>query len=407
VDNTKELTHISLCTGYGGIDIGLKRAIGNIRTIAYSEIEAYAVCNLVSKIEKGYLDAAPIWPNLKTFPYKQFYGKVDILSGGFPCQPFSTAGKRKGSEDPRHLFPYILKGIRELGNPPFVFLENVQGIISSKLKGEWRDEEGTPVLLHVLRELERLGYEAEAGIFSARETGAPHQRKRVFILAKSKLVNSKHFRQFTNSINSRIKESSKKKCRSIKTNKPERTSRYSNSKELENITRFYQAEFKTAYPSFRGEKQYNFEPPRVIKKEENMVYSNSRFIQNFNHDKKICKKKILRQEARMHIYASINPILGNSYNSRLQRTLSKTFSRKKEKKSIARSSSFRNIQRKLEFKMGGIIDGFTYWLDYDQLSRSYDNRTDELRLLGNGVVPDTAKTAFIILFKRFLGNSYS
>lgn len=401
MDNPKELTHISLCTGYGGIDIGLKRAIGNIRTIAYSEIEAYAVCNLVSKIEKGYLDAAPIWPNLKTFPYKEFYRKVDILSGGFPCQPFSTAGKRKGSEDPRHLFPYILKGIRELGNPPFVFLENVQGIISSKLKGEWRDEEETPVLLHVLRELERLGYEAEAGIFSAREAGAPHQRKRVFILAKSKLVNSEHFRQFTNSINSRIKESSKKKCRSIKTDKPKRTSRYSNSKELEIITRFYQAGFKTAYPSFRGEKQYNFEPPRVIKKEENMVYSNSRFIQNFNHDKKICKKKILRQEARMHIYASINSILGNSYNSKLQRTLSKTFSRKKQKKSITRSSSFRNIQRKLEFKMGRIIDGIAYRMDYGNLSRSYDNRTDELRLLGNGVVPDSAKIAFITLLKRF------
>ena len=350
MDNTKELTHISLCTGYGGIDIGLKRAIGNIRTIAYSEIEAYAVCNLVSKIEKGYLDAAPIWPNLKTFPYKQFYGKVDILSGGFPCQPFSTAGKRKGSEDPRHLFPYILKGIRELGNPPFVFLENVQGIITSKLKGEWRDEEGTPVLLHVLRELERLGYEAEAGIFSAREAGAPHQRKRVFILAKSKLVNSKYFRLFINSINSRIKENGNTKKRKVKSCKFKRASRCRNLTKLENITRFYQFKFRTAYPSFQGEKQYCFEPPR----QTNLSYSHSK------------------------------------------RTQIQT-SRENSSEQVLKC----NHGWKTESSMGGVIDGNPYRMDYANMSKNYDNRIDEIRLLGNGVVPDTATKAFITLLKRF------
>lgn len=184
VDTTKTITHISLCAGYGGIDIGLKRAIPNLRTILFSEIEAFACANLVSKMEKGFLDAAaPIWTNLKTLPWDQFYGKVGILSGGFPCQPFSCAGKREGDEDPRHLFPFILDGIRRC-RPSVVFLENVAGILSSRLAGDqWRDPSGTPVLLHVLRELERVGYRATAGIFSASEVGAPHQRKRVFIMA--------------------------------------------------------------------------------------------------------------------------------------------------------------------------------------------------------------------------------
>jgi DNA (cytosine-5)-methyltransferase 1 len=183
VDHTKDLTHISLCSGYGGIDLGLKRAIRDVRTVAYSEIGDFACANLVSKIEAGWLDNAPIWTDLKTFPWAEFRGKVDIISGGFPCQPFSAAGRKAGDEDERHLWPHIVRGIRELERPPIVFFENVEGILSSNLKGDdWSDPQGTPVLLHVFRELERLGYRTTAGVFSASEVGAPHQRKRIFIL---------------------------------------------------------------------------------------------------------------------------------------------------------------------------------------------------------------------------------
>ena len=179
MDSAQAFTHISLCAGYGGIDLGLARIIRNLRTIAFSEIEAFPCANLVAKMEAGFLDAAPIWTNLKTFPFSEFRGKVGILSGGFPCQPFSAAGKRGGDEDPRHLFPYILRGITE-------------GIISAKLTGGgWRDPAGTPVLLHVLRELERVGYRATAGVFSSAEVGATHQRKRVFILGR-KMADAMH-----------------------------------------------------------------------------------------------------------------------------------------------------------------------------------------------------------------------
>lgn len=176
VDTTKTITHISLCSGYSGIGLGLKRVLPTLREIAHVEIEAYAVANLVKKMEESSLPAAPIFTNLKTFPFSSFRGCVDILSGGFPCQPFSAAGKRKATEDPRHLFPYIKDGIG-LCRPGLVFLENVEGIISAKTGI------GESVLQYVLRELESLGYTATAGIFSASEVGASHQRKRVFILA--------------------------------------------------------------------------------------------------------------------------------------------------------------------------------------------------------------------------------
>lgn len=182
VDTT--ITHISLCTGYGGLDLGIRQVLGDrLRTVAYSEIEAFACELLLARMAGGQLDAAPIWPDLRTFPWEEFSG-VSILSGGFPCPPFSAAGKRGADTDPRHLFPFILDGIRR-ARPAAVFLENVEGLISAELRADgWDDPAGTPVLLHVLRELERVGYRAEAGLFSAAvDAGAPHHRRRVFILA--------------------------------------------------------------------------------------------------------------------------------------------------------------------------------------------------------------------------------
>jgi len=170
VDITEELpTVISFCSGYAGIERGLDLAGINHRVIAYCEIESYAIANLVSKMESGQLDPAPIYTDLKTFPGHLFRDCVDIITGGYPCQPFSAAGKRLGEKDPRHLWPYIREHIHTI-QPARVFLENVEGHISMGLSS-------------VISDLEEDSYGATWGIFSAREVGAPHQRKRVYILA--------------------------------------------------------------------------------------------------------------------------------------------------------------------------------------------------------------------------------
>ena len=168
MDNTQNI--ISFCTGYGGLEIGIRRAGVDVRVICNVEIEAFVQANLVAKIEEGRMDNAPIWTDLKTFPAREFRGKISGLIGGYPCQPFSSAGKRQGEKDPRHLWPYILKHVRAI-RPVWCFWENVFGHTSM---GLWR----------VLSDLEEEGYKCTFSIFSAEEVGAPHQRKRVFILAR-------------------------------------------------------------------------------------------------------------------------------------------------------------------------------------------------------------------------------
>src|SRR5690606_12697411 len=111
---------------------------------------------------------APVFTNAKTFPYEAFHGKIHWIIGGYPCQPFSHAGLRGGADDPRHLWPFIRRGIKE-SRPMGVFFENVEGHLSLGLRD-------------VLTDLRKLGYQAEVGLFSAAEVGAPHRRNRVFIL---------------------------------------------------------------------------------------------------------------------------------------------------------------------------------------------------------------------------------
>lgn len=158
---------LSLCTGYAGLDIAVSR-IFRTRILVYCENEAYAIANLLEKMEEGRIDKAPVWTDLKTFPKEEFRGMVDVVCGGYPCQGFSVAGKKKGEQDPRFLWPYI-RDIIKVTKPKICIFENVRGHVRLGLS-------------RVLVELRDLGYETRAGLFAASEIGAPHKRERVFIL---------------------------------------------------------------------------------------------------------------------------------------------------------------------------------------------------------------------------------
>jgi len=160
---------LSLCSGAGSLDLGLTIAIPGYRALGYVERETFAAATLVARMEDAALDQAPVWDDVATFDGRPWRGSVDILSAGYPCQPFSVAGKRLGTEDPRHLWPHAARIIGEC-EPPCVSLENVAHHLRL----------GFP---EVASGLVGMGYKLAAGLFTAAEVGAPHKRERLFILA--------------------------------------------------------------------------------------------------------------------------------------------------------------------------------------------------------------------------------
>jgi DNA (cytosine-5)-methyltransferase 1 len=170
VDNTfQSPVIIDFFTGGSMLKRGLERAIGPVTIAAYVEIEAFAIFNLVTQMEQGVVAAAPVWSDVKTFPAQSFHGKIHGFIGGYPCQPFSLAGKRKSHNDPRHLWPYLRNHIAAI-RPLFCFFENVAGHLNLGFDT-------------VYKELAAMGYLVEAGLYSAAEVGATHERQRLFILA--------------------------------------------------------------------------------------------------------------------------------------------------------------------------------------------------------------------------------
>jgi DNA (cytosine-5)-methyltransferase 1 len=168
-DEDTRLFGLSLCSGAGGLDLGILLACPGYRALGYVEREAFAAAVLVARMEDAALDPAVVWDDVATFDGRPWRGAVDILSAGYPCQPFSVAGKRRGAADPRHLWPHVGRIIGEC-EPPFVFLENVAHHLRL----------GFP---EVAGGLVSMGYRLAAGLFTAAEVGAPHRRERLFILA--------------------------------------------------------------------------------------------------------------------------------------------------------------------------------------------------------------------------------
>jgi DNA (cytosine-5)-methyltransferase 1 len=170
-DGMKQLTHFSLFGGIGGIDLAAEWA--GFETVGQCEWADYPT----KVLEKHWPDV-PRWRDIRSVTAKSFYERtglrtIDLISGGFPCQPFSVAGKRKGKDDDRYLWPEMLRVIQEL-QPTWVLGENVAGIVSMALDT-------------VLTDLESLNYSTQAFIIPACAVGALHRRDRTFIIANTNI----------------------------------------------------------------------------------------------------------------------------------------------------------------------------------------------------------------------------
>ena len=404
VDITKEpiVTCVEWFHGYGGNALGLKRVVPGLRSVAVCERDAFVVANMVSKMEKGLLDSVPIWTDCCTFPIQPFADRTDLFIASYPCQPFSHAGKRDGQNDDRHLWPSCRRFICG-AHPDMVFLENVEGHVSLGLST-------------VLADLEEDGYTAAFGIFSASEVGAPHQRKRVFILAydksaerelgrdsrfgRSRLANgSGEELALGNSIgrsHGEPKEQSAEAGVDALGNAAASGGEDVADKLNEGLQGHAGDVYRTGrepggadrsvaeeslcgnvWPSRPGERQYAWEPPRVVG---------------------LTKNSGERGQSGSGVEA------GRETNAE----------REANNNNADRPSadSGQSEHGQTQPPMGGNADGPADGLDVPGLSGLGDtelaeiyswmvdgtNRTDELRMCGNGVVPATAERAFRILF---------
>lgn len=174
-DNADEeaLNELCLFAGAGGGLLG--SILHGWRSVCYVEKDPYCIRVLKARIAEGYLCDAPIWDDITTFDGRPWAGLVDVITAGFPCQPFSVAGKRKGADDSRNMWPETIRVIREV-RPRYALCENVPGLIGGDHGYFGR----------ILDDLSQSGYDVRWRIISAADVGAPHLRKRLWILAHSR-----------------------------------------------------------------------------------------------------------------------------------------------------------------------------------------------------------------------------
>jgi len=162
------MNELALYAGVGGGILG--GILCGFKTICAVEIESYCREVLFQRQRDGVLPMFPIWDDVKTFDGRIWNGEVDIITAGFPCQPFLVAGKREGDKDERNMWPDTIRIIREV-RPHFALLENVPGILVHPYFGT------------VLGDLAESGYDCKWSCLGADDVGANHMRKRLWILA--------------------------------------------------------------------------------------------------------------------------------------------------------------------------------------------------------------------------------
>ena len=188
----RRLTHGSLCSGVGGAELAAHWA--GFSNLFHCEINPFG-----RKVLDYWFPNSESYEDVTKQDFTKWRGRVDVLSGGFPCQPFSSAGRRKGSGDDRYLWPQMLRAIREI-KPAFVIGENVFGILSMVEPRERVEVESEATLFdtgdrryrevkqftieRICQDLEKEGYDVQPFVIPACAVGAPHRRDRVWIIAK-------------------------------------------------------------------------------------------------------------------------------------------------------------------------------------------------------------------------------
>lgn len=413
------ITHLSLFSGIGGLDLAAEWA--GIQTIGQCEWAEYPT----KVLEKRWPDV-PHWKDIRTLTGDSFYEQtgrrtVDIISGGFPCQPFSVAGKQRGKEDDRYLWPEMVRVIKEL-RPTWVVGENVAGIVRM-------------ALTDILSELEACGYRTRTFLIPACAVGARHRRYRVAIVGYSEYngLSSAAVTGGTQKTGRGQQEGKKKAGEFTGASKSGNGQDVANShterelqspgseQDIRNGVGIGRKTLADAESQFEGRLSVGEEPekPGLVSGCENVGHTYgaglqtertkqqptraSRTGKNIQYsDSAGRKKQYTAAESNEEGFTGWRCDEGNICDTTSER-LSNGSSESVGGQGTQEQESERSMRRTVESVLGGMVDGFPagmdgdldflinhYWDDEPDIPRiatGIERRVDRLKCLGNAVVP--------------------
>ena len=341
------LTHLSLFSGIGGIDLAAEWA--GFTTVGQVEWADYPT----KVLEKHWPDV-PRWRDIRSVTAEDFYNRtglrtVDLISGGFPCQPFSVAGKQKGKRDDRYLWPEMLRVIREI-KPTWVLGENVPGIL--RIAGKT-----------VCEDLEREGYAVTVLNFEAAAVGAPHRRERVFFVAHS------------TSLQCDTRAKKQRILRTVQKNRREYDYSYRPSETRGEIVADTESRKSGEQESRNRRKGIGRGSEKVI----DVADTDNQGLQGRNSE-------VMRECASEWFVGKGSTYVADT-SCELREWDRRTWN--------GRSESPNGSRRAIESDVGGMANGISYWLDgywrvepnIPRVAKGVKNRVDRLKCLGNAVVP--------------------
>lgn len=394
-----EINHLSLFSGIGGLDLAAEWA--GITTIGQCEWAEYP-----TKVLEKHWPNVPRWKDIRTLTGDSFYERtgrrtVDIISGGFPCQPFSVAGKRRGKEDDRYLWPEMVRVIKEL-RPTWVVGENVAGIVRMALP-------------NILSELEACGYRTRTFLVPACAVGARHRRYRVAIVGYSEHngLSSSEISRSTQKTGGREQERKKEAGESTGTGEPRNSKIMGRTESMENsdCCRCGEQENVCEQPG-RAESEWTGETmayteskskgrlPIGAKQEKPRFIGGSEDVQHANSTGR--KEQYTTAESDEERFAGWGCDARDVCNATSKR-FPDGAGESLEGQRTQNQEFERPMRRPTESVLGGMADGIPvrmdgdldffinhYWDDEPDIPRiatGIGHRVDRLKCLGNAVVP--------------------
>ena len=381
LNDKEKIKVLSLFAGIGGIDLGLE-STGRFETVQFVEYERFC-----QHILRRHWPDVPIWGDVKTFD-PDSCGDIDLICGGYPCQPFSVAGKQKGAEDDRHLWPRMFEIIKHK-RPTWVLCENVSGHVNLGLD-------------QVLFDLESEGYSWQTIVLGAVAVDAPHRRQRLFIVANTNNTGDRTSQRRTDQ-NRQTHDEGQEEQPQFKSGGHSTDVANTDNKGLR--TRIgganaYNEEDGRARKDNRGRSTRNAERNNITtSKNENLDVPNTNVegLEGQRIDKEISGKKTSRKFDEHSSEGDVSDTIS-------ERGCSGQTGNQDAEDVGEQPRGTEHGERSIERRLGGMVDGVPTWMDEPDISRVTTNqvgRTQRLKALGNAVVPQVvAQIARAIIIEQ-------